>query len=215
MRSLHSCHLASYVFLSWRTVEAMGELCTGRPEERQVVSAAVRNKHRRQGRGGTTDISNRAEERAFCCTTQFKPAPLRPPHPSALPHLPQLPLTRALLQWQGSYFCTATVNAILSQRMIWTHLQMERNTVYFRGEKEGTLKGPQTWPRSKITSTNRALLKKKKKRKVTCHCCYSALLSGFIDGSLKDSHPPSAWEWFYKADNRRKKSRGSILHHFF
>lgn len=144
MRSLHSCHLASYVFLSWRNVEAMGELCTGRPEERQVVSAAVRNKHRRQGRGGTTDISNRAEERAFCCTTQFKPAPLRPPHPSALPHLPQLPLTRALLQWQGSYFCTATVNAILSQRLIWTHLQMERNTVYFRGEKEGTLKGPQT-----------------------------------------------------------------------
>lgn len=93
----------------------MGELCIGRPEERQVVSAALRNKHRRQGRGGTADIGNRAEEQAFCCTMQFKPAILRPPHPSALPHLPQLPLTRALLQWQGSYFYTATVNAILSQ----------------------------------------------------------------------------------------------------
>lgn len=138
----------------------------------------------------------------------FKSVTLRPPFPTALPPVPQLPL-----QWE--HFChgkqgilpqASPVNDILSQQMTWSHLWLERNTVYFRGEKEEALKDLQTWPRCNIMRTNRALLKK---RKVTCHSCYSALLSGFIDGSLKDSHPPSAWEGFYKADNRGKKEKTS------
>lgn len=146
-------------------MEAMEELHRGSQRRGRLFQLLYKNTPGKEGEGGKTRLNYGAElgkEWAFCCPLQFESATLRASFPAALPPLPQLPL-----QWE--HFChgkqgilpqASPVIDMLSQQMTWTHLQIERNTVYFRWEKEGALKGPQKWPRGKIMRTNRALLKK-------------------------------------------------------